>query len=486
MSNVVRVCVLLCQDLLVVPAARQGGGALSEEPELTAAQLVVTVPQPDDSGANTLDRYEWQAAMAAADGLKLYLDALGSEKRIESDDDRRILCEYHEDWVALHGANAELVSGKHRDPAAGPFRTLNQLADEGGVAHLFLRWHALKEKPTCRLATTGGLAPGDPQKLEATIHYLRELQKSGAEYTIPDEHLTYVAKLHSAIRTYGGKNLPDNWSPEDDEPLPEEAQRLQVARFLSVLNIQHGLIMRNYVSHAAPSMYAKPVVEQLGLDVAPDALWNAVLGLFRTRMRAAGPRPDGALPPVLSLANGRAPSSRGESERDLMARLVTMQDIDIAVVTAISNPSAYESLSPPVRMSRAAVKMKKGKCSDNSIERGEQLRRDYLKYWRARMSGDPTALAEREALRRLLLRISDQVCNPSLRAVEEWGTAFWFAIQTALDEVPAEKLPAGMDSDLLLGGISDLANACQIWFSDSFDVAAEIANLRERNQGSAA
>lgn len=29
-------------------------------------------------------------------GLKLYLDALGVEKQVKSDDDRRILCEYHE------------------------------------------------------------------------------------------------------------------------------------------------------------------------------------------------------------------------------------------------------------------------------------------------------------------------------------------------------------------------------------------------------
>ncbi|WP_225828238.1 DUF4297 domain-containing protein [Streptomyces naphthomycinicus] len=459
---------------------------MSEEPELTAAQLVVTVPQPDDSGANTLDRYEWQAAMAAADGLKLYLAALGADKQVKSEDDRRILCEYHEDWVALHGGNAELVSGKHRDPAAGPFRTLNQLADEGGVAHLFLRWVALKEKPTCRLATTGGLAPGDPQKLEAAIHTLRQLRGSDCEFVIPDECLPYVTKVHSAIRTYGGDHLPENWSPDNTESLSEEEQRLQVARFLSVLNIQHGLIMRTYVSHAAPSMYAKPVVDHLGLDVTPDALWNAVLGLFRTRMRAAGPKPDGTLPPVLALANGGMPRSPGESERDLLARVVTMYDIDVAVITAVANPSAYESLSPPTRMSRAAVKMKKGKCSDNSIERAEQLRRDYQKYWRARMSGDPTALAERDALRRLLLRVSDQADTQSLRANGEWGAALWLAIQVALDDVPMEKLPAGMDPDLLLGGISDLANACQIWFSGRFDVIAEIAALRERNQGSAA
>lgn len=50
--------------------------------------------------------------MAAADGLQLYLDALGPNKRLSDDEDIRILCEYHEDWVAMRGGAAELVSAK--------------------------------------------------------------------------------------------------------------------------------------------------------------------------------------------------------------------------------------------------------------------------------------------------------------------------------------------------------------------------------------
>jgi len=43
----------------------------------TAAQVVLAAPPADDTGASTADRYDWQASMAAADGLALYLDALG-------------------------------------------------------------------------------------------------------------------------------------------------------------------------------------------------------------------------------------------------------------------------------------------------------------------------------------------------------------------------------------------------------------------------
>ncbi|WP_159042624.1 hypothetical protein [Streptomyces curacoi] len=458
----------------------------SEQSEATAAELVVTEPQPDDSGANTHDRYDWQAAMAAADGLQLYLDALGPNKRLSDDEDRRILCEYHEDWVAMRGGAAELVSAKHRDASMDAYRTVNQLADEGGLAHLFLRWRALKEKPTCRLATSGGLLSGDPQDLEAVTKSLREMRLSDKQITVNGEHATLVAKLRTAIHTHGEKHLPPEWKNGDVKEISAEAQKEEVARFLSMLDIRHGLTRRADIGFLAPSKFAKPVVDYLGYDVPCESVWNAVYGIFHTRMRAAGPRVNAVISPVLAFVNGGGPPTPADKERELSGRIVTMQDIDLVVMTAVANPVAYESLGSPVRLSRAAIKMKRGQCSDNSIERGEQLRKDYQRYWRDRLTGDPTALADRERLRRLLLRVSDKVDTPSLRAQAIWGFEFWRLLQDELDSIPAERIPAGMDPDLLLGGISELANACQVWFSDRFDVAEEFDRLREENRGSAA
>ncbi|MFJ7116493.1 hypothetical protein ACIQW4_25420 [Streptomyces albogriseolus] len=424
--------------------------------------------------------------MAAADGLELYRQALGADKRLQGDESRRILCEYHEDWVALHGDAAELVSAKHRDPSADAYRTLNQLAHEGGLAHLFLRWRALQEKPTCRLATSGGLASGDAQDFEAATRAMREVRISGQEVIIADEHRSSVEKFHSAIHANSGKYLPKDWVEGSEGEVPVEDQRQQVARFISMLNVQSELTRRADIGFAAPTKCAKPVVDHLGFDVPYEAVWNAVYGLFFTRMKAAGPRRDAVISPVLAFANGSETPTSADRERELASRIVTMQDIDLAVMIAVANPSAYGSLASPIRLSRAAVKMRKGSCSDNSIERGEQLRRDYQRYWRSRLNGDPTALAEREKLRRLLLRVSDRSDTPALRSKSHWGADFWIALQDALDEIPAEKIPAGMDPDLLLGGITDLTNECLIWFSDVFDVAAEINKLREGNQGSAA
>src|ERR1700722_18485559 len=119
----------------------------------SAAQLVMTVDPEDDAGAETADWYEWQVVMAAADGLALYVQTLDVNGGV-TDNESRIVCERHEDWVVLQGQDAELVSAKHKDPAYGAYTTVRKLFDDGGLDHLFRRWLALDARPTCRLVTT--------------------------------------------------------------------------------------------------------------------------------------------------------------------------------------------------------------------------------------------------------------------------------------------------------------------------------------------
>ena len=449
----------------------------------TAVQLALTVPQPDDSGANTADRYEWQAAMAAAHGLRLYLDALNERGRIEEDEDRRIVCEYHEDWIVAHGDYAELVSGKHRDPEVGAYTTINQLADKGGLTHLFLRWCALKEKPTCKLVTTGALASGDPQDLYAVAKRLRAQRLADQTLSITDEDLALIGGLHAAIRVYGKSHLPADWSGEQALSLSD--QKKQTARFLSMLSIAEREVLRMHLSDAAPTKYAKPIVDRLGLDTPPEAVWEAVLAIFRARMRAAGPIPSGGLPSVLEFASSAEAPTAVDRERALAKRIVTMQGIHVAIMIAEENPGAYRVVAPAIRTTRSAVKMAAGKCSENSIERAEQLRRDYRQYWRDRMSGDPTAIAARDKLRRLLLRISDRATPVNPTANSSWGAEFWAELQSAVETVSSDAIPPGLDADILLGGVSDLADMCQIWFSERFDVDATVTRLRE-SRGTAA
>jgi hypothetical protein len=452
----------------------------SDDALATAAEAVLSVAPPDDAGAATADRYDWQAAMAAADGLGLYLNALDGG-RLRDGEDARIVCEHHEDWAVVRGADAELVSAKHREPSKGAFSTLNQLADAGGLAHLFGRWHVLSELPSCRLVTTAGLAPGQAQSLEKASVFLQDRRLAGHDLLAGSEHEQVIKDFARALQQHPD-HLPDSWPPSgaDGSQLPGPVQYAQVSRFLSVLTIEHGQPSRRHVGYAAPGMFCDPVLNGLGLQgVSPVPPWEAVLGLFRVRMRARGPVSRGALPAVLSYRPAMGAALAGADERDLALRIVTVADIDVALRAAFADPGGYRPLAPITRLTRIAVKMTAGGCADNSIERAEQLRLDYQRHWRERVSGDPAARAAQERLRRSLLRISDQATSDITATAEgAWGAVLWRELQARVEVMPMGSWPDDLDVDLRLGGVCDLANRCQVWFSSGFDVNAELARLR--------
>ena len=84
--------------------------ATADHVQVLPAQLVDSVAQLDDSGANTAERYDWQAAMAASDGLALYFDAMGDDGRVRLDSQDEVLCEWHEDYVLKRKDSVVLVS----------------------------------------------------------------------------------------------------------------------------------------------------------------------------------------------------------------------------------------------------------------------------------------------------------------------------------------------------------------------------------------
>jgi hypothetical protein len=373
----------------------------------TARQAVLSTEPDDDAGADTADRYEWQAAMAAADGLSLYLDVIEGASRMVGAD-TGIICEHHEDWVVVRSGEAELVSAKHREPSVGVFTTIPQLLGDGGLAHLFGRWYATSELPYCRLVTTAGLGRGPAQELSEATQALRKLANSGQMLLASGGHEKIIAQFAKGLLRHTTGFLPDSWRAAIDgsAAAPADGHLEQAGRFLSMLRIDEGKPSRTYVGHAAPDMYCGPILRVLGQDVLIAAsVWEAVLALFRVRMRAAGPKPRGALPYVQ--AGQPRLTAAALAERELAARTVTIADIDLTVRKAIANRAGYVPLIPAPRVTRLGIKMEEGLCTDNSIERAEQLRSDYQSYWRDRGSGDPLARPAQRRLRRALLRISD-------------------------------------------------------------------------------
>lgn len=435
---------------------------------------LAAVAQLDDAGANTADLYEWQAAMAAADGLALYRDALDEQGVLDPGCDDYILCEWHEDWVVGSGDLMELVSGKHRSADVGAYTTVTKLADDGGVAHLFNRWFALGQKPMCRLVTTGGLTAGPAREMKTLTSRLRTLETEGHGPALTSDETKVIRQLRTAIMTYD-KGTAKRWKRTVTYPgVAEKDQDREVMAFLASLTIDTVEVNEGVVGDAAPTKYVKPVLEKMGCDVVNcAAAWKAVLGLFRERMQSRGETTYGDLPLVLQRDRSGGPEP--DVRRRIARRLVTLGDIQIAIETALAIPGAYQPVPPVPAISRVEIKMTQGGCSSNAVSRATALRMEYEEYWRDQESGDPGARVARKNLERLLRRVSDHAMGDS----ELSGHGLWIAVDDKLVEIQeAGKLPAGVDSEIALGGLCDLSNRCQIWFGPRFDIDAVIADRR--------
>ncbi len=440
--------------------------------------LMASVPQLDDAGANTADRYDWQAAMAAADGLALLLRTLVAGSDLSS---AKVVCELHEDWSLISSDGIEVVSGKHREPSVGPYSTYVKLLKDGGLAHLFNRWAALTERPTCRLVTSGGLSgTGEPKKLMTAVEHFKGLKRAAQPVTGVGTHTDVVSAVVTKIPQYCDQTK-SRWDGDRVPALSSDERKNEVARFLAALTVDENRPHRDYVADLAPSRYVKPVLDSIGVSTAiAVAVWEAVLDIFRARMRSRGPLPGGGLPVIFeSYRTGSVIAP--ELERAIDSRTVTMEDLDIVIRTASSNPAGFEPVPRLPLTSRLEVKMDQEQCSDNTIQRALALRQDYLDYWRERESGDPTARAERRRLERRLQQVSDSSTSapgrPPLR-----GTALWRQFEHDINALPEGVLPLGMDPDLALGGMCQLAEECKVWFGQRFDAATVLAANLARDE----
>jgi hypothetical protein len=428
-----------------------------EAPKGLGAVLRTASP-PDDAGADTFDRYEWQAMVATVDLLALYLDALEDETRNpRTTTDCGLVCEFHEDWARVVRGEVQLVSGKHKDPAFGAYRTANSLLGDGGLYHLFDRWVALGEVSGSRLVTTAGLDSDAAAIGRACDHF----QLIGADAVLPPGHIqTAFDRLCTGVaerRMAAGKGPLTN--PVTDV----------VPRFLSGMTFQCGEPRREHLPTLAPAAYAEPIARALGRPSLAVAIWEAVLSIVRSRMRAAGPAQRGLLPTL-------APGGPDELER----RTITVADAHVAIAAAMLTPGGFAPLPKLVIVNKMAVKMNEGRCAATSIDRAESLRKRFTTFRRAQRSKPGGREAEVD-VQLLLKRVADRATGATRTATEPWGAALWTELEDRL-AIEAGLGPAeGLDTDMLIGGVADLTNNCRVWFSEPFDAQTRVREHRAGN-----
>lgn len=425
-------------------------------PECLGLVLHEAMPA-DDAGAETLDRYEWQAMMATVDLLSMYMDALVMDRDPSTVVDCGLVCEYHEDWARVLHGEVELVSGKHKEAGFGAYTTVNALLGDGGVAHLFDRWNALGGVPRTRLVTTAGVRDDAEAIRKACVHFAEH----GPDSVLPNDTMQAAyGRLASKLKGKRAAAGLDEISDLESAVLP---------KFLGTLTFQCGETRRDFLPSGAPTAYAAPIAKELGrLDLAV-ALWEAVLSLVRSRMRDAGPS-------KLGLLHSLAPGGPDELER----RTVTVADAHVAIDTALTTPGGFAPLPKLVITNKMAVKMEEGRCAATSIDRAEVLRKRFALTRRGRRS-DPGAREDELELELFLRKIADRATGATRTTDgKPWGAKLWTELEDRLDGEAGRGTASGFDTDTLLGGVADLANQCKVWFSESFDAQARLREHRER------
>lgn len=430
----------------------------------TPAQVLVTTAAPDDAGAETYDRFDWQCAMATADLLSLFYSRLTASP--DSGDAAvtfELYCEHHEDWAFTKGAASEIVSAKHHEREFGTYSTLKMLLDDGGVLHLFDRWVALGKSPHCRLVTTSALSSVALDLEKACAHFA---EQSTVDLST-DECRDLLENLAKEIRKRRLQKLSaTNPTASLESIVPESPDSL--AAFLRVLRIDHGRPYRDDLEYSASSRYAMPVAVALGRPDAADAIWSALLDMVRQRMRAAGPNARASLPLLLGAAD----------ESGFEKRMLTLADVETIVQVALANTSAYGRLPKKVWATKVAVKMDVGGCSDTAIGRAERLRLQYRAHWRAVTSG-PSKIADERRVLNMLHRVAEEEVDLVSHPADQWGKKFWTSVQARVDALEGTHKANGLDADLLLGGVAELSNNCVVWFSPRFDVAERLRQLAD-------
>ena len=155
-----------------------------------------------------------------------------------------------------------------------------------------------------------------------------------------------------------------------------------------------------------------------------------------------------------------------------------LADIDIAIRVGLSHIAGYAPLPRVVKANRMAIKMARGGCNDNSIERADELRLQYRRYIRA-LRSNPSTRDRHALVTNMLLRVVDEATREVRNDSVDWGDALWGELDRRFRAMEGTSGAHGLSADLLLGGASELTDRCKAWFTDRFDAQLELNRLKE-------
>lgn len=354
-----------------------------------------------------------------------------------------VLCEWHTDFICagLNGAPPHhLVSVKHREPDQGAW-PLSEMAKRGGLATLYKRWNDSGRKHNCRWVTNGGLKPGEMQT--RNLCALLSTNEEDFDSTI----IPYATYLRDQI----------------------DAQTLEDAtNFLGSLTLfSTGGDARSFRAQVIDDV-ARPVLAQLGARPGlAHAAYRAVHELVVDAVEGLDPN----VCIVNWYSGDEATSFDAERRRITRERLLRcLEENGIAIPPdSLSFPKEHESVM--IRKLRA------GGLGPTILAAAPRIRQQWYELEVYMRPDIPNSFIDE------LDRIRAEVALRAGQAESKYripGTSYGVQMHHELADKLSCISPAGrvrLSQAELMGCAYQLADECEIWWSDQFDTSTEAPRL---------
>jgi len=431
----------------------------------TPLPTFIPVRQANDSGAQTADRYDWQAAMAVVDAMALAASFWNPATQALTTP-LTIVCEFHEDYLLTWDGKVELASVKHRDRGQ-PAWTIASFLDDGGLTHLFLSWIQLQRECSTVLVSTTPAASGNPRRLHDLVVRLR-LDDS----LLDDAETSTLSIFSSALFS----RIPDGLALAEwkDEDAPSTVFQDTVLDFLKSLTIDCDRSDRHELPFAAAARYVEPFLVKIGVSpsLAPE-VWKRSTELVAERMRDKGL---GELGGLQMVADRFQPGGAEALIRQLASRTFTGEELlEIVQVCAALN---LEPSTTTDRMAttKLAAKLINGGCSPTTVRAAERHAELFREFEVKLVADDtPGAYSDLANIRDWALLRAGYAHDAALTA-DVPGRAMWKSLPDMID-VPAELTTLSVTKEILIGAVCALASECKVWFSEEFDMDAALTAL---------
>ncbi len=399
------------------------------------ADDVTSVEPIEDVGADTADRFRYQAELAA----RFAVEILCGENVV------RIVCEWHEDYlVQYRDGRSELVSVKHRETGQLPW-TLKQLFRIGGLAHLFARWRRTGQTCICRLQTNSGMRSGAGECAE-----LQDACAAG------DERL---AQFEEPVL----RELADLLA--EDEPPTKE----QVRGFLASLKIESGLPDRHHIGDVNLQRVGHRLAKSLGLSPAStQTTYAEIVAEVEAASRANGREV------VIEYLGAPASLTKDlELAAQLAAKTVDRSRLTDSLKSPSSAPSLTMVAAPGALAGESALKVKltAGGLGPTVCSSARVLQLNWRSYAARWSSGLPSEGTVPDIEARVLAAAG----RAEVAALQEVGsgprgTSMHILLSGELEREVEGRGDPTLDREILLGCAYELTDRCSVWWSDPFEV----------------